>query len=48
MRLLGPNYKFISSSNNVNKIKSLINELFKNWKLEKEFSFENEIIDYLG
>lgn len=48
MRLLGPNYKFISPFNNVNKIKSVINELFKNWKLEKEFSYDSKIIDYLG
>jgi len=48
MRLLGPNYKFNSPFNNINKIKSIINELFKNWKLEKEFSYDSKIIDYLG
>ena len=48
IRLLGPEYKYSVKLDDVNEIKALIVELFNNWKRQKEFSFDNELVHYLG
>lgn len=48
IRLLGPKYGYYSKIDDVKKIKAVITELFNNWKQYEDFSFDHELIHYLG
>jgi hypothetical protein len=48
MRLLGPEYKFSAKIDDVNRVKAVIGDLFNNWKRKREFSYNQELIKYLG